>query len=77
MVEMLMRATTRVLIRDGYDGLTTNSVAEEAGASVGSLYQYFSSKQQLVSALLNQHIDRTMQAVRNATPELSVLPVPE
>jgi hypothetical protein len=28
MVEMLMRATTRVLIRDGYEGLTTNRVAE-------------------------------------------------
>lgn len=77
MVEMLMRATTRVLIRDGYEGLTTNRVAEEAGASVGSLYQYFSSKQQLVSALLNQHIENTMHELRSALPELSLLSLSE
>lgn len=77
MVEMLMRATTRVLIRDGYEGLTTNRVAEEAGASVGSLYQYFSSKQQLVSALLNQHIEHTMHELRSALPELSLLSLAE
>src|SRR5262245_4195316 len=47
MVEMLMRATARILIREGYDALTTNRVAEEAGASVGSLYQYFPSKEAL------------------------------
>ena len=72
-----MRATTRVLIRDGYEGLTTNTVAEEAGASVGSLYQYFSSKQQLVAALLNQHIENTMHELRSALPELSLLSVAE
>ena len=51
-----MRAAIRVLIRDGYERLTTNLVAEEAGASVGSLYQYFSSKQELVAALLERHV---------------------
>ena len=77
MVEMLMRAATRVLIRDGYEALNTNRVAEEAGASVGSLYQYFSSKQQLIAALLTRHIDNTMHDVRQAIPELSLLSVPE
>jgi AcrR family transcriptional regulator len=76
MVEMIMRAAARVLIRVGYDGLTTNLVAEEAGASVGSLYQYFSSKQQLVAALLKRHVDSTMQDMRQAVPELSLTPVP-
>jgi AcrR family transcriptional regulator len=70
-----MRAAARILVRDGYEGLTTNRVALEAGASVGSLYQYFSSKQQLVSALLEDHIDRTMREVREAMPHLSLLPV--
>lgn len=74
MVEMLMRAATRVLIRDGYEALTTNRVAEAAGASVGSLYQYFSGKQQLVAALLSQHVERTMQQFRQAVPELMHAP---
>lgn len=72
-----MRAATRVLIRDGYEALNTNRVAEEAGASVGSLYQYFSSKQQLIGALLNRHVENTMSEVRSAIPNLSLMPVPE
>jgi AcrR family transcriptional regulator len=44
---------------------------------VGSLYQYFSSKQQLVSALLNQHIEHTMHELRSALPELSLLSLAE
>jgi AcrR family transcriptional regulator len=75
MVEMIMRAAARILIRDGYEALTTNQVAEEAGASVGSLYQYFSSKQQLVAALLERHIDETMAQIREQQPRLSLLPV--
>lgn len=70
-----MRATARILIRDGYEALTTNQVAREAGASVGSLYQYFSSKQQLVAALLEQHIESTMGQVRRELPQLSRLPL--
>jgi AcrR family transcriptional regulator len=70
-----MRAAARILIRDGYEALTTNRVAEEAGASVGSLYQYFSSKQQLVAALLQRHIDDTMAQIREELPQLSLLPV--
>jgi AcrR family transcriptional regulator len=75
MVESLMRATARILIRDGYDALTTNRVAEEAGASVGSLYQYFSSKEALVGALLEQHAERIIQRMREELPRLMLLPV--
>ena len=70
-----MRAAARILIRDGYERLTTNQVAEEAGASVGSLYQYFSSKQQLVAALLDRHVEQTMAQIREELPRLSLLPV--
>lgn len=69
-----MRATARILVRDGYDALTTNRVAQEAGASVGSLYQYFASKEALVAALLDQHVERTMAQLRGAMPSLLLLP---
>jgi len=75
MVEMIMRAAARILVRDGYEAFTTNRVAEEAGASVGSLYQYFSSKQQLVAALLERHMDQMMGQVRAELPQLLVMPV--
>jgi len=51
-----LSATKRVLVRDGYEKTTTNRVAEVAGVSIGSLYQYFPSKEALVSALVDRHM---------------------
>ena len=47
-------ATARVLVKHGFDGLTTNAVADAAGVSIGSLYQYFPNKEALVAALIEQ-----------------------
>ena len=54
LVKALIDTTTRVLLRDGYSGLTTNTVAREAGVSVGSLYQYFPNKDALVRAMVEE-----------------------
>ena len=43
-VDALIEATARILARDGFDRTNTNRISEEAGASVGSLYQYFCSR---------------------------------
>jgi AcrR family transcriptional regulator len=75
MVESILRATTRILVREGYAALNTNRVAEEAGASVGSLYQYFPSKESLVAALLDRHLDETLGQLRREVPTLSQLPI--
>jgi AcrR family transcriptional regulator len=47
-VETIIEATTRIIESDGLAGLSTNRVAEVAGVSVGSLYQYFPNKEALV-----------------------------
>ncbi|MGE0548119.1 MAG: TetR/AcrR family transcriptional regulator [Kofleriaceae bacterium] len=57
-VESILAATTRVLIRHGFDGLTTNAVAKLAGVSIGSLYQYFPNKEALVAALIEHTVER-------------------
>jgi AcrR family transcriptional regulator len=75
MVESILRATSRILVRDGYAELNTNRIAEEAGASVGSLYQYFPSKESLVAALLERHVDETLAQLRREVPALSSLPL--
>jgi AcrR family transcriptional regulator len=54
-VAAILDATARVLVRHGYAGTNTNRVAEAAGVSVGSLYQYFPSKESLVAALHERH----------------------
>ncbi len=52
MVERLLDATAACLATQGLDATTTNHIAEEAGVSIGSLYQYFDDKDALVHALL-------------------------
>lgn len=62
-VEVMLDAATRVFDEGGYEAATTNLVAERAGVSVGSLYQYFPSKDALLTALHERHIEQ----VRTAT----------
>lgn len=63
MVAALLEATALELGDRGLDGLTTNHVARRAGASIGSLYQYFDSKEALIEALLQQQGGRLMAVV--------------
>ena len=56
-VEAILTATAHILTEDGYDRLTTNRVAERAGVSIGSLYQYFPHKDALIFALADP-VDR-------------------
>jgi AcrR family transcriptional regulator len=62
-VDAIIQATARVLVEDGYDRASTNRIAQAAGVSIGSLYQYFPSKEALVAALVETHVDRMMEAV--------------
>ncbi|MDT0683446.1 TetR/AcrR family transcriptional regulator [Roseicyclus sp. F158] len=50
-VDAIYEATIQVLLSRGMAGLTTTGVAERAGVSVGTMYQYFPNKQSLVYAL--------------------------
>lgn len=53
-VEALLTAAARVLERESLAGFNTNRVAEVAGVSVGSLYQYFPNKSALIAALIDR-----------------------
>ncbi|MES2918383.1 MAG: TetR/AcrR family transcriptional regulator [Pseudomonadota bacterium] len=54
MVDTLIEATARVISQRGLDATTTPAIAEAAGVSVGSLYQYFDGKEALITALLDK-----------------------
>ncbi len=54
-VEAICVAAARVLASDGYARASTNRIAEVAGVSVGSLYQYFPNKDALVLAVAADH----------------------
>ena len=74
-VNALLEATARILIREGFDKASTNRIAEVAGVSVGSLYQYFPSKEALVAALIDRHNQEVMQAVQGELAEAVNLPM--
>lgn len=63
-VNALLQATARILVKEGFDKASTNHIAEVAGVSVGSLYQYFPSKEALVAALIDRHNREIMHVVR-------------
>jgi AcrR family transcriptional regulator len=65
-VSAILDATARILIERGYAATSTNAVAERAGVSVGSLYQYFPNKDALIAALHTRHIEQ-MRAVIELT----------
>lgn len=76
-VEAILGATALVLKREGYDRASTRRVAEVAGVSVGSLYQYFPNKESLVVALYERHLEDLVSAFE-ARFEASVrAPLPE
>ncbi|WP_342781718.1 TetR/AcrR family transcriptional regulator [Rhizobium glycinendophyticum] len=64
-VETIVEAGARILSNEGWAGFTTNRVAELAGVSIGSLYQYFPDKLTLVDAIRSQHLDDSMAAMRS------------
>jgi AcrR family transcriptional regulator len=59
LVEAILEAAIRVLERDGASAFTTIRVAERAGVSVGSLYQYFPDKQAILARLQRDEWERT------------------
>ncbi len=63
LVEAILEATARVLTEQGYAGTNTNLVAERAGVSVGSVYQYFPNQDSLVTALHERHAAQMHAAI--------------
>lgn len=75
-LDAIFEATIQVLISEGPRRLTTTRVAERAGVSVGTMYQYFPHKQALFYALNERYLDivadkveATCRAQRGATAE--------
>jgi AcrR family transcriptional regulator len=52
---------TQVLDREGDAAATTTRVAELAGVSIGTLYQYFADRDALLDALQDREFERTME----------------
>lgn len=74
-VQVILDATAHILVSDGYEGLNTNRVAERAGVSIGSLYQYFPNKGALITAVRKRHADQTREQLVALATEVAHLPL--
>ncbi len=63
-VEAMLDAAIKLLKRAGSTSLTTNRIAETAGVSIGSVYQYFPDKQAIYRALHDRHIAQVDSVMR-------------
>jgi AcrR family transcriptional regulator len=65
-VTAILDATAHILLERGFPAASTNAVAERAGVSVGSLYQYFPNKDALIAALHARHGEQMMEVIQRA-----------
>jgi AcrR family transcriptional regulator len=65
-IEAIFEATAQIVESEGEAGLTTNKVARKAGFSIGTLYQYFPSKEAIVLAMSQRERERFMGAMQAA-----------
>lgn len=76
-IEALHGAVIQVLTREGLARCTTTRIAERAGMSVGSLYQYYPNRDAMLAAVLERHLDGVAIAVERACRECRGRPVAE
>lgn len=74
-VEALHIAVIQVLTAEGLSRCTTTRVAERAGISVGSLYQYYPNRDALLAAVLEQHLEGIAAAVERVCDDHRGQPV--
>jgi len=69
--EAILDAAIRIFDREGMDAATTSRIAEVAGVSVGTLYQYFANRDQILEALQQREFERAQRMMQEllANPE--------
>ena len=69
-VDAIVEAATQILQSDGEERLTTNRIAERAGVSIGSLYQYFADKEAIVEAIAERERAKIVAGIVKSLSEV-------
>lgn len=74
-MDAILEAAARVLAEQGYAAATTNRVAEVAGVSIGTLYEYFRNREEVFDAVIRREVDGLVAIFRSESldPELPVV----
>jgi AcrR family transcriptional regulator len=62
-------------MKEGHDKASTNKIAAVAGVSIGSLYQYFPSKEALMAAVIDRHTREMLQVIRDSLIKVAARPI--
>lgn len=73
-VEAVLDAVVRILKRSGVEGVTTNRIAEVAGVSIGSIYQYFPDKRAIFTALHDRHVGQIARLMESTLVQYASAP---
>src|SRR5207248_3664968 len=73
----ILAAATRILEKKGATALTTNEVVRVAGVGIGTLYQYFGSKEEIAFALQEEHFEKMGRPFLARMEELADAPLDE
>ena len=76
-VDAILEAATRLFTEGGLEEINTNQIAELAGVSIGSLYQYFPTKQAILGELIDRHSERTTAALVAKLADFAARPIAE
>lgn len=76
-VATILEACERIMVREGFYGVTTDKIAKEAGVSIGSLYQFFGNKESVVSALIHELIRKDSVYFQEKISQIESLPSSE
>ena len=76
-VDAIVEAAARIFVREGYPSATTNRIAELAGVSVGSLYEYFPNKASLLAALIARQVEAMTTLLRDRLAAVQGRPLKE
>ncbi len=76
-VDAILTATERIVRAQDFECVTTNDIARLAGVSVGSLYQYFPSKQALIMAVAERREAEIARQIENALCRAASMPLRE
>lgn len=69
-VEVILEATAQILKKEGLESCSTNKIAERAGISIGTLYQYFKNKEGIIQELSYRERQKDMIALQDAVNEI-------
>ncbi len=73
--DAIVEAGAQLLAEEGYHNLSTNRIAERAGVSIGSLYQYFPNKEAVVASVVEEFAERQFAILAEGIEEVFEAPL--